>query len=88
MTSQATGSAPTDGPAAAWSGDEVTLRAGADGSTARVSRGVLATFSRIFKDVLSSCKTVDELPLPGKTKAQLDLLVAWLRREEEFTAVG
>ncbi len=58
---------------------DLTLRAGADGATARVHRGVLAAHSRVFREALAATSD-DILPLPGKSKAELDVLVAWLYR--------
>ena len=88
MASKATRSTTRrNDPAAANLLSEVTLRAVADGSTALVLCGNLAASSRLFTDVLSSCTTGDEIPLPGKTKVELDLLVAWLGREEKHTKV-
>ena len=78
--------AGTDDVRAPGSAGDLTLRAGADGSTARVHRGVMAAFSRVLGDVLGATEC-DELPLPGKTKAQLDLLVAWFYRQERFSMV-
>ena len=51
-------------------------------------RGVVAAFSRVLKNALEDATTeAGELPLPGKSKAELDLLVAWLYREEEISVV-
>ncbi len=65
---------------------DLTLRAGGDGATVRVHRGIVAAYSRVLEDVLASTKG-DELPLPGKTKADLELLVSWFYRVETFTVV-
>jgi hypothetical protein len=67
---------------------DVTLRAEADGATARVHRGVLAAHSPVLLEALVGTGT-DVIPLPGKSKAELDLLVAWIyrRKEGEFTQV-
>ena len=75
-----------DAPPQGKAGD-LTLRAGADGSTARVHRGMVAAFLRVLEDVLGATED-DELPLLGKSKAQLDVLVAWLYRHERFSMVS
>ena len=69
---------------------DVTLRAGADRATARVHRGVLGVHSRIFLEALTLTDSPpDELPLPGKTAADLALLTAFMyprrSRDEGFT---
>ena len=69
---------------------DVTLRAGADGASARVHRGVLGFYSRIFLDVLTApASSVEELPLPGKTAEDLRMLVTFMypcrSRDEHFT---
>ena len=78
--------AGTDDVRSLGNAGDLTLRAGADGSTARVHRGVVAAFSRVLGDVLGATEC-DQLPLPGKNKAELDLLVAWLYRQEQLTVV-
>ena len=78
--------AGTDDVRSLGNAGDLTLLAGADGSTARVHRGVVAAFSRVFEDVLGATEC-DELPLPGKSKAELDLLVAWLYHQERFSMV-
>jgi hypothetical protein len=69
---------------ALWYAD-VTLVATGDGAVAHAHRGVLATYSGVFRcalgpDVASCCDADGEmrLPLPGKTQRELDLLLAWL----------
>lgn len=51
-----------------WASDrgDLALRAGRDGYTVRVHRGVVAAYSRVLEDVLASTHG-DELPLPGKS---------------------
>jgi hypothetical protein len=67
---------------------DVTLRAEADGATARAHRGVLATHSRVLKEALLSTPHAEALPLPGKRGAELDVLTAWMYREHKpFTKV-
>lgn len=68
---------------------DITLRAEADGATARVHRGVLACHSRVLKEALESTPETDVLPLPGKSGVELDTLTAWMYRECEvpFTTV-
>jgi hypothetical protein len=58
---------------------DVTLRAEVDGATARVHRGVLAAYSPVLREAVVGT-TSDVIPLPGKSKAELDLLVAWMYR--------
>ena len=69
---------------------DLTLRAGADGATVRVHRGELGLHSRVFLEVLTTIDPPpDELPLPGKTAADLALLTAFMyprrSRDEGFT---
>ncbi len=67
---------------------DLTLRAEADGATARVHRGVLATFSPVFEAALREApEDAREMVLVGKSKAELDLLVDWLYQEHAFTMV-
>jgi hypothetical protein len=67
---------------------DLTLRAEADGATARVHRGVLATFSPVFEAALRAAPAdAREMVLVGKSKAELDLLVAWLYHEHTFSKV-
>jgi hypothetical protein len=71
---------------------DVVLRAEADGSTAQAHRGILATHSGVFREALAADVTVSNgtLPLPGKTDADLSLLMGYLypkdARSERFTA--
>jgi hypothetical protein len=58
---------------------DVTLRAEVDGATARVHRGVLAAYSPVLREAVVGT-TCEVVPLPGKSKAELDLLVAWMYR--------
>lgn len=58
---------------------DLTLRAGADGATARVHRGVVAFQSRVFLDALSAADAPpEELPLPSKSADDLKLLTAFM----------
>ncbi len=66
---------------------DITLRAEADGTTARVHRGVLAAFSNAFKRALRATPDAQEIVLLGKNKDELDVLVKWLYRAEQFTKV-
>ncbi len=66
---------------------DLTLRAEADGACARVHRGVLAYHSRVIDKLLRDTPTTDTMVLLGKGKAELDLLVAWLYRNEQFSTV-
>ena len=68
---------------------DLTLRAGVDGATVRVHRGVVATYSRVLREVLMSTND-DTLTLPGKGADEVKLLVAWLYRAEKtmFTRVS
>ncbi len=72
---------------------DLTLRAVADGSTARVHRGIVAFHSRVFSNALTTPDSPpDELPLPGKDASDLRMLVAYMyprrSRTETFTAKG
>ena len=68
---------------------DVTLRAEGDGATARAHRGVLAAYSGVFRDALlslggtSSADRDIVIPLPGKSAAQLELLLGWMYRREK-----
>lgn len=69
---------------------DVTLRAGADGAIVAAHRGVLARQSRVFSDAFNAeLSPNDVFPLPGKTQADLDVLMAYLypraARNEGFT---
>ncbi len=71
---------------------DVTLLATADGARARVHRGVLATYSGVFRGALApdvACDGDAVLPLPGKGAHELNLLVSFLypssSRSEQFT---
>jgi hypothetical protein len=67
---------------------DLTLRAEADGATARVHRGVLAACSHVFETALREAPAdAREMLLLGKSKAELDLLVAWLYQAHTFTMV-
>jgi hypothetical protein len=70
---------------------DVTLRAEGDGATARAHRGVLAALSGVFREALlvgssgSGGGGSEEhrqqealLPLPGKTRRELQLLLGWM----------
>ena len=70
---------------------DLTLRAGADGATARVHRGIVVFQSRVFLDALSAPDSPpEELSLPGKSAEDLRMLVAFMyprrARTETFTA--
>jgi hypothetical protein len=72
---------------------DLTLRAVADGATARVHRGIVAFHSRVFSNALTTPDSPpDELPLPGKDASDLRMLVAYMyprrSRTETFTAKG
>jgi len=69
-----------------FSEDDLILRAGGDGHTVCVHSGMVAGSSRVLADVLASTEG-NELPLPGKSQAELELLVAWLYHREQFTVV-
>ena len=60
---------------------DLTLRAGVDGTTVRVHRGVLATHSCVLRNVLTGTKD-DTVPLPFKDGDAVKLLVAWLYRKD------
>ena len=73
---------------------DMTLIAKGDGTAVKVHRGALAAHSRVFREVLTSCKegttlAHDEYPLEHKTKEDLDILVAYLypqsSRAEKFS---
>jgi hypothetical protein len=66
---------------------DLTLRAEADGACARVHRGVLAYHSRVIDKLLRDTPTTHTIVLLGKSKAELELLVAWLYRNEQFSTV-
>ncbi len=66
---------------------DITLRAEADGTTDHVHRGVLAAFSNAFKRALCATPNAQEIVLLGKNKDELDVLVKWLYRAEQFTKV-
>jgi hypothetical protein len=63
---------------------DVTLRAEGDGATARAHRGVLAALSGVFREALlvgssgSGGGNDVLLPLPGKTRHELQLLLGWM----------
>jgi hypothetical protein len=84
----ASGAAPQSWDKAAPSSRkcDLTLRAGVDGATARVPRGAVVAYARVLADALDATDC-DELLLPGKSKTELDLLIAWLERREEFSVV-
>jgi hypothetical protein len=65
----------------------LTLRAEVDGTSARVQRDALAACSHVFKTALLDAPDAREMVLMGKSKAELDLLVAWLNQEHTFTMV-
>ena len=70
---------------------DLTLRAGTDGATARVHRGIVVFQSRVFLDALSAPDSPpEELSLPGKDAEDLRMLVAFMyprrARTETFTA--
>jgi hypothetical protein len=70
---------------------DLTLRAGTDGATARVHRGVLGLHSRVLLEALTTpASPPEELPLPGKNAADLKLLTAFMyprrSRDETFSA--
>ena len=75
---------------------DVTLLASGDGARARVHRGVLATHSRVLAHALDALPLAERddatLPLPGKTQADLDALLAFLyprlSRDEAFSSDG
>jgi len=69
---------------------DLTLRAGTDGATARVHRGIVGQHSHVFLDALTApALTPEELPLPGKSAADLKLLTAFMyprrSRDETFS---
>jgi hypothetical protein len=67
---------------------DLRLRAEADGASARVHRGLLAACSPVFETALREAPAgTEEIMLLGKSKAELDLLVAWLYHEHAFTKV-
>jgi len=67
---------------------DIMLRADADGTTALVHRGVLCSYSRVFREALLSTPVTEVLPLPGTHGAELDVLTAWIYREAKpFTKV-
>jgi hypothetical protein len=67
---------------------DVTLRAEGDGATARAHRGVLAALSGVFREALLVGSSGSGgggdgppdvvLPLPGKTRRELQLLLGWM----------
>ena len=63
---------------------DLALRASLDGTTVRVHRGVLATHSRVLRDILLATND-DCLTLPGKCAGDVKLLVAWMYRAEKTT---
>ena len=63
---------------------DLTLRAGQDGATVLVHRGVLCVHSRVFSELLNATPA-DDIALSGRTKADLELLVSWLYRCENIT---
>ena len=65
---------------------DITLRAEADGATARAHRGVLALHSRVFAAAFAA-GTSEECVLLRKTGADLRLLLGWLYRGENFAKV-
>jgi hypothetical protein len=74
---------------------DLKLRAGADGTTARVHSGLLAFHSRVLADAMAATGGIrmavppesGMLTLPGKRAPQLQLLVTWLYRCEQLTKV-
>ena len=69
---------------------DLTLRAGLDGETVRVHRGVLGLHSRILLNALTTSNPPpEELPLPGKSISDLRLLTAFMyprrSRDESFS---
>lgn len=64
---------------------DITLRAERDCTTARVHRGVLCSLSRVFKEALLNTPKAEVLPLPGKCRAELDVLIAWMYHLHPFT---
>jgi hypothetical protein len=70
----ASGAAPQSRDKAAPSSSRtrgLTLRAGVDGATARVQHGAVVAYVRVLADALDATDC-DELPLPGKSKTELD----------------
>jgi hypothetical protein len=70
---------------------DVVLRAEADGSTERANRCILVAHSGVFREALAAdvAAPSDTLPLPGKTGADVALLMGYLypadAHSEHFT---